>query len=231
MRKLILLICFGSCCFSACKSIKKEENIDHIILAINNLDTGVKQFKELTGIEPVFGGIHPESFTQNALIALDGETYIEIMAPRPNTENVPEYFTKIKQLTPIGWAIRTHNIQLTKDKLRSIGLKPTENHPGSRATPDGSLLKWTTFTLAGHDKFPFFIQWSDSTIHPATSSPKGCTLQSLQVLTNDYESLSRLNLTLKLGLTLEESRDSSIVLAINTPKGLIVFSQKDRAKK
>src|SRR6185369_4132173 len=110
MGKTTTLIVALSSFLGACTSTKKEEHIDHIILAINNLDKGIAQFKERTGIEPVFGGVHPNSFTHNALVALDGETYIEIMAPRPDAQNVPEDFTRIETLTPIGWAVNTRNI-------------------------------------------------------------------------------------------------------------------------
>jgi len=114
MGKLNLVFYFITFMISACMSVKKEEHIDHIILAINNLEKGIAQFKERTGIEPVFGGVHPNSFTHNALVALDDETYIEIMAPRPDALNVPGDFLKIENLTPLGWAVRTRNIERTK---------------------------------------------------------------------------------------------------------------------
>jgi hypothetical protein len=216
---------------SACTPDKKEEHIDHIILAINNLEKGIAQFKERTGIDPVFVGVHPDSFTRNALVALDGETYIEIMAPRPDAQNVPEDFTKMETLTPVGWAVRTRNIDHTKEKLKTAGFITTANRPGSRAKPDGSLLKWKTFRVEGQDEFPFFIQWSDSTIHPSLSSPSGCTFKSLQVTTHDRISWSQLNEHLELGIKIAEGKNPLIELTLATAKGPVVFSVAAPQKK
>lgn len=55
---------------------RNTEKIDHVILAVNDLDKGVAQFKSMTGIEPVYGGVHPNSFTHNALVSLSGNTYL-----------------------------------------------------------------------------------------------------------------------------------------------------------
>jgi len=231
MSKLNLVLYLTTFIITACMPAKKEEHIDHIILAINNLEKGIAEFKERTGIEPVIGGIHPDSFTHNALVALDGETYIEIMAPRPDAQNVPEDFTKMETLTPVGWAVRTRNIERTKEKLKTAGFITTANRPGSRAKPDGSLLKWKTFRVEGQDEFPFFIQWSDSTIHPSLSSPSGCTFKSLQVTTHDRISWSQLNEHLELGIKIAEGKNPLIELTLATPKGLVVFSVARPQKK
>ena len=227
MNKMKPLVYLTAFLLSGCAPVKKNENVDHIILAINNLEKGMAQFKAATGIEPVFGGVHPDGFTHNALVALNGETYIEIMAPRPDAKDVPEDFAKLETLTPAGWAVRTR----TKEKLKTSGFAVTENHPGSRAKPDGSVLKWITFRVDGHVEFPFFIQWGDSTLHPSASSPGGCRLKSLAVTNPDTQSLSQLNDLLNLGLEVAEGNGSSMVLTLNTPKGVVVFSEVVQPKK
>ena len=200
-----------------------EETIDHIILGINDLDKGIAQFKELTGIEPVFGGVHPNSFTHNALVALDGKVYIEIMAPRPDAEEVPDYFRNLEKLTPIDWAVRTLNANKTKQKLKSAGFISSDSKDGSRAKPDGTLLSWTTFGIVDHDEFPFFIEWGASTAHPSSTSPTGCTFQSLNITTPDDEVINKLNAELKLGLTVTQGIRQQLQLTIDAPKGKIIF--------
>jgi hypothetical protein len=202
---------------------ENNENIDHIILGINNLDKGIAEFKKLTGVEPVFGGIHPYSFTHNALVALDGETYIEIMAPRSDAEEVPDYFRTLETLTPIDWAVRTHNLNQTKEKLKAAGFIPSESKDGSRAKPDGTVLSWTTFGIENHAALPFFIEWGAGTLHPSASSPAGCTLQSVSISTPDVEVLNKLNTTLQLGLTVTKGTQQQLHLIIDTPKGQVSF--------
>lgn len=202
---------------------EKEENIDHIILGINDLDKGIAQFKELTGVEPVFGGVHPYSFTHNALVALDGEMYIEIMAPRPGAENVPAYFLTLETLTPIDWAVRVANVNQTKEKLKTAGFVTTESKDGSRAKPDGTKLTWTTFGIEQHDDFPFFIEWGAGVLHPSFSSPSGCSLQSFQINTPEDEALSKFNTLLQLGVIVSKETKTHMQVILNTPNGTVIF--------
>lgn len=224
MKKFHYLLLGLAILITACSPMKKEreENIDHIILAINDLDKGIAQFKELTGVEPIFGGIHPNSFTQNALVALDNETYLEIMAPRPDAQDVPAQFLTYENLTPIDWAIRTRRASQTKEKLIAAGFIPTESKDGSRAKPDGTLLSWTTFGIEHYDDFPFFIEWSASSVHPSATSSTGCTRQSFTITTQD-DALNKLNTELNLGLIVTKGTQQQLELTLNTPKGKVTF--------
>ncbi len=225
MKKLIaFLFTIELLMFISCTPPKPEEKIDHIILVVNNLEKGIAQFRSLTGIEPVFGGVHPNSFTQNALVTLDNYLYIEILAPRTDVDSIPEWIQQFENLTPGGWAAATHDVEKTQRKLVDLGFSITESQAGARTKPDGSQLSWTTFGFKDRDTtvFPFFIQWGSGSIHPASSSPSGCSLVALELISNDQE-LVKLNDNLALGLTIEEGSESKIVLRINSPKGEVSF--------
>ena len=209
---------------TACSSMKNEpENIDHIILGVNDLNKGIEQFEALTGIKPVFGGVHPNSFSQNALVALDHEIYIEIMAPRPDAIVVPDDFLALEKLTPIGWAVRTHNSIETRKNLKAAGIIASNRRHGSRSKPDGTLLNWTTFDIDTRNDFPFFIEWGTSTIHPSISSPAGCTFQSFHINTPYDAAMNTLITALPLNLTVSKTTETKLQLTINSPNGKVTF--------
>jgi hypothetical protein len=223
IKKYVFLYLLMTSLACQTKQTNPEENIDHILLAINDLDKGIAEFKELTGVEPVFGGIHPNSFTQNALASLEGGSYIEIIAPRKDAEDVPAQFDTLTSLTPIGWAVRTKNIKKTKEKLNAGGFVATENESGSRAKPDGTLLAWTTFTVEGQDDYQFFIEWAASSIHPSATSPIGCKLNQLIYLSSTEQSVKTLNHILQLDIKVENGKDKKIRAVFDTPKGKVEF--------
>ena len=57
--------------------------IDHVVVGIDDLQKGMGEIKEMTGVKPAYGGAHPDYGTHNALISLDNNTYLEVLAPNP----------------------------------------------------------------------------------------------------------------------------------------------------
>lgn len=222
MKKL-LLICIPLL-FIFCNSEIPNEKIDHIVLIIDNLENGMTQFEELTGVAPVFGGVHENGVTQNALVALNDGAYLEILAPRNDLDYIPEPFSHYKNLTAHGWAIATKNSKLTKEKLSSVGYNTSELNSGSRKTPQGNLLSWSIFTITINSTttLPFFIQWGEDSVHPSTTSPKGCELKKLQLF-SENNSVIKLNDLLNLNNDIIQGGKEKITVEIETPNGIVVF--------
>lgn len=230
----LTVIFFSACMSPTSKSAetnsvadKPAYTIDHLILAINDLDKGITEFEAMTGVKPVYGGAHPHSFTHNALVSLGENIYLEIMAPRPEATNVPQEFKTYEHLTPVGWAIHSQDIQATERLLTEQAFAVDSIRPGARQKPDGQQLTWSTLGLAEvlSDYDPFFIQWGADSTHPSVSSPSGCTLQMVQwSLTKPARFKQLLTaLTLKGDVVNSANGEDRLRISLRTPKGVANF--------
>jgi hypothetical protein len=206
-----------------------SSQIDHVIVAISDLETGIERFEELSGVRPVFGGKHPGAGTQNALVALGSRVYLEILAPQTDAEPPPERaeLLELEQLTPLGWAATSTDMANTIALLQGEGYTTTGAAPGSRAKPDGTTLGWVTTAISEPAVVgaPFFIQWDASSAHPATTSPTGCSIESLTVTTNTADALRHLITALQLDVTVEQASvpTERYRLVLQCPKGRVTL--------
>jgi hypothetical protein len=65
--------------------------LDHFVVAIDHLGSGIDAFEALSGVRPVYGGEHPALGTHNALVSLGRDHYLEILAPRPGVQLNPMF--------------------------------------------------------------------------------------------------------------------------------------------
>ncbi len=173
-------------------------HVDHIILGVSNLDAGVREFESLTGVRAVFGGKHPGRGTQNALVSLGPETYLEIMAPQADAKLEGDFaaIAKLEHLTPVGFAIFAPDVEAARAQLARSGVTTSDPQPGSRATPSGAVLHWTTFGILEPKLgiVPFLIRWEDLSVHPARTSPGGCSLAALDLTAPSAADAAKLQL-------------------------------------
>lgn len=203
--------------------------LDHIILAINNLEKGVRQFESMTGIEPIYGGEHPNWDTQNAIIPLHHHMYIEIMAPKNDLEVVPDFLKNINTLKPIGFAMATHDINQMEKTIQQLNYKSTGIQAGSRVTPQGQQLKWSMLTVTEPNlgMNPFFISWSDDTGHPSLNSTKKYELKQIIFKTPYHHEINNLLASLDthiVSLQPEHSKQTTLEIALKSPKGDVLFT-------
>jgi len=200
--------------------------LDHLILGINSLESGMKAFAALTGIVPVRGGVHPGAGTENALVSLGEGAYLELIAPRPGaTPTSFAIISSLDRLTPIGWALRTDSLSVLVEQLRKTDsvLGP---FPGSRQTPDGKLLTWKTAHVAtpGLEPAPFLIEWGPSSVHPSSTSPSGCQLTKLIVTEPAPARMNAFFKVLGLELVVQASPTRRLAFTLRCPGGEIAFS-------
>src|SRR5258708_727599 len=190
---VLLLVAMVS---AACAKTATPLHVDHVILGVGDLDAGIRELEIRTGIHAVRGGQHPGRGTQNALASLGSRTYLEILAPQPGAKLEGELaeLAKLKTLTPAGFAVFAPDVEAVRSKLQRDGVKTTEPQAGSRVTPSGTTLHWQTFSILEPRlaDAPFFIHWDDLTVHPAKTSPGGCTFVALDLASPDAAGVARL---------------------------------------
>lgn len=199
-----------------------QASFDHIIFAVSNLGTGIKIIKEKTGLEAVFGGVHPNLGTQNALLSLGEDVYLEILAPDPKGKLVDGYrfITELHEGRLIRWAAHTNNIDALLKAANDNGYANTGVNAGQRNTPEGKTLTWKTLMAQTviDEVMPFFIQWGPGTPHPATTSPKGCTLKSFTLSHPDPAAVKKTFSIFGLSADVVTGK-AGMTMRIGTPKG------------
>jgi len=209
--------------------ISAKAAVDHLILGASDLDQAIAWFEKTAGVKPVIGGVHPGRGTRNALVSLGGRQYLEILAPDP-AQQVASLPYGLKSLTTprlINWAAVTNDINLIAERSRSGGLSVTSPRDGSRARPDGRMLKWKSLDVVSRSGdehavlIPFFIQWAADSLHPSQDSPKGCELKSFEMEHPDPASVIETLKKLGVEAKVKQAGESKLVATLRTPKGKV----------
>jgi hypothetical protein len=209
-------------------STAPEVGIDHLILAIDDLQKGLESFGRLTGVRPELGGEHPGRGTANALVSLGQGRYLEILAHASKTARLdPSWGDSFRHgsLTPVGWALHSRDLARTVADLRKAGLPVSTPQPGSRKRPDGSTLTWRTAALEGPQLSlsPFFIQWGEVTVHPSTTSPRGCELVRVAITAPEPGSLRRLLRTTGVNVEVKQGTPERMAFTLRCALGEVTF--------
>jgi hypothetical protein len=224
---LSLALIFGTSRSSAQVQPPDPLAVDHVIVGASELASGIRELGRLTGVTARPGGRHPGRGTQNALLSLGPSTYLELAAPsgEPDSSGMAAYLAGLTHLTPAGWALASHDLPATIARLRASGVAISGPFPGSREQPDGSLLQWTTARLDADSTglAPFLIQWDAGSQHPAKSSPSGCTLQSIELRTQQPQTLRHLLTTLGVAAVVVEGPQPGIRITLACSTGRVVL--------
>jgi hypothetical protein len=167
--------------------------LDHVIIAVADLDAAAQAFGDRYGLAVVGGGRHAAWGTANAIVPL-GETYLELITvvepPVAAASTFGRWVASGRDDQPIGWVVRTSALDTIAARL---GLEPTE---GSRTTPDGRVLRWRsagTEVAAAQPTLPFFIEWGTDVEPPGrtpVTHPVGDVALERLVVAGDAERLA-----------------------------------------
>ena len=155
--------------------------LDHVLIAVADLDAAARQVEARFGLASVEGGRHQGLGTANRIVPL-GETYLELVAVVDDAEAEASGFGSwvtggdLPRL--LGWCVRTDDLDEVADRL---GLTIAN---GSRARPDGTVLNWRMAGLelsAEEPSLPFFIEWGADTPYPGEALAQSATIDELRL--------------------------------------------------
>lgn len=144
--------------------------IDHVVLAVADLEEAGERLHREHGLASARGGVHPRWGTANRIVPL-GQDYVELIAVVDPV---------VGRATALGRAL----LALTgdgRDRWFAVCLSDTEIEataarlgltvePGERTRPDGSQLRWRGAGIEDADRdvwLPFFIAWDvPAELHP-----------------------------------------------------------------
>ena len=148
--------------------------IDHVVLAVAELEEAGERLYREHGLASAPGGVHPRWGTANRIVPL-GRDYVELIAVvDPAVGGATSLGRALLALTADGrdrWfavCVTDSEIEATAARL---GLTV---EPGERTRPDGSQLRWRGAGIEDADRdawLPFFIAWDvPAAQHPGRSA-------------------------------------------------------------
>jgi hypothetical protein len=146
--------------------------LDHLVIAVEDLDRAPAAFAERTGLPVVAGGRHPWG-TANVLVPL-GDAYLELAAVTDAAvaAGTPFGDLMLAALARGGgvcaWCAEPDDLDAA---AAGAGL---EVEHGARARADGTTLRWRSAGMraaAGDPALPFLIGWEDPRDRPGALAP------------------------------------------------------------
>lgn len=203
--------------------------LDHLIWAVPDLDAGVRELEERTGVRAAYGGRHSGVGTHNAVLDLGQRRYLEILAPDPSQTRFSSFGALVRDLQRprlLSWAVRTDDVRGLAESANRGELRPGVVLSLSRRTPAGVTLSWRLMQMEGHDFgpiVPLFVEWRTDE-HPSCQAPTGCELKSLAIQTPNADELrSHLGV---VGLTpdVRDADEAELRAEISSPAGTFTLA-------
>ncbi len=206
-----------------------SSQLDHIVIVAPSLAQGVEYVRDALGVMPQPGGEHARMGTHNALLRLDDQTFLEVIAINPDAPNPgrPRWFEldRPNPDTPVRlatWVVRTDDIHAAT-AASPIPLGTME--PMTRGSLNWLITIPSDGSLPLDGVAPTLIEWHNGP-HPANSlRDQGCSLVRLEGFHPQADRIS--GLLQAIGFQgrffmrqLAEEESPMLVAHIETPGGL-----------
>lgn len=201
--------------------------IDHIVLAVPNLNRACDEFIINYGISPIFGGKHEQFGTHNALVNLGEGNYLEILAPDPsNVTSIGKRWMGadlVNKSVVSRWALKSSNLESDQATLKAVNPSYGEIIEGQRQKMTGELLQWKMIKPLAEpltDVLPFMVDWSGTETHPTDSLPEECKFLSIEVKHPEVDQIQSVFNQLDLSTSVEYAAEASLKIRLQTDMGI-----------
>jgi catechol 2,3-dioxygenase-like lactoylglutathione lyase family enzyme len=120
------------------------ESLDHVILAVRDLEVATRNYALLLGRSVSWRGSHPGQGTANALFRVDN-TYLELLAPEGDgtVGSALRAFLEVRGEAPAGLAFGTRDAKACRAWLAEQGFTPGPLETGlGRDLESGAFREW-----------------------------------------------------------------------------------------
>ena len=123
--------------------------LDHLIVAVNDLDEAQSNYKKIFGIDPVWRGEHEELGTANVIFNFKN-TYFELLSSKGSGLGADLVNSSISKNGEglIGLVLGVEDIEATKKFLTDKGFSVTEPSEGvGKSSKNNEIRKWNNIFL------------------------------------------------------------------------------------
>jgi catechol 2,3-dioxygenase-like lactoylglutathione lyase family enzyme len=123
--------------------------LDHVIVAVTDLEAASRTYETLLGLAPSWHGEHPGAGTANVLFRLDN-TYVELLAPRGEGPVAGLLRARLASDGEglLGLAFATDDLGSCRTTLEERSFQPGPVEPGSgKDTKTGAERRWSRVAL------------------------------------------------------------------------------------
>jgi hypothetical protein len=121
--------------------------IDHLVLAVRDLDAATAELEGSLGLQVGGGGSHPAFGTQNRLIWL-GDSYLELVSVLDRAVAAQSWFGRLVEAELergeglVTWALASDALESDVAGFQASGSSLGEPAAGERRRDDGSVVRW-----------------------------------------------------------------------------------------
>ena len=213
-------------------------SVDHIIIAVKDLDQAISDYEKILGITSCWKGKHIELGTKNALFNFEN-TYLELLSPcdaGPGTEFVNSLLAD-KGDHLAGIALGTKNIEHTKEALNKNGNAVEIGSGEATNEKDMKIRRWKNIFLPNalsRELFVFIIEHTEGSLpkHESQDSSKVKKLDHVVINTQDADSFISIyrdvyKIRLALDKTIEHWKRRMLFFRTNATT-IEVIEEKDK---